>query len=92
MARQGAGRGGSEPRPGERDIGGNQGEGNREADRRYREGAKRFAESGRSEEAARDAADDLDDGEPEDDGQDEADEPDEDYVDADRDADLDDER
>jgi hypothetical protein len=45
---------------GERDIGGVQGEGNREADRRYREGAKRFAESGRVKEAAREAAEEVD--------------------------------
>lgn len=42
-----------------RDIHGVQGEGNREADRRYREGAKRFVESGRVDEAARDARDSL---------------------------------
>lgn len=35
---------------------GNQGEGNREADKRYREGATEFANSGRVSEAARDAA------------------------------------
>ncbi|HEX2486410.1 MAG TPA: hypothetical protein VHQ66_13965 [Myxococcota bacterium] len=92
MARQATGRGRDERQPGERDIGGNQGEGNREADRRYREDAKRFAESGRSEEAARDAADDLDDDEPGDDELEGADERDEDYVDADGDADVDDER
>jgi hypothetical protein len=45
---------------GEGDIGGVQGEGNREADRRYREGAKRFAESGRVKEAAREAAKEVD--------------------------------
>ncbi len=44
----------------ERSIDGNQGEGNREADRRYREGATNFANSGRTREAARDAAVDLD--------------------------------
>jgi hypothetical protein len=37
-------------------IDGNQGEGNREADKRYREGATEFAKSGRVSEAARDAA------------------------------------
>lgn len=42
-----------------RDIHGVQGEGNREADRRYREGAKRFVESGRVDEAARDARESL---------------------------------
>jgi hypothetical protein len=41
-------------------IDGNQGEGNREADRRYREGATEFARSGKASEAARDAAVDLD--------------------------------
>ena len=44
----------------DRSIDGVQGEGNREADRRYREGATKFANSGRTEEAARDAAVDLD--------------------------------
>ncbi len=44
----------------ERFIDGNQGEGNREADRRYREGATKFARAGRAREAARDAAVDLD--------------------------------
>ena len=43
----------------ERDIHGVQGEGNREADQRYREGAKRFVESGRVDEAARDARDSM---------------------------------
>jgi hypothetical protein len=38
-----------------RSLGGNQGEGNREADRRYREGASEFARSGRAEPAAREA-------------------------------------
>jgi hypothetical protein len=41
--------------PASGDIHGIQGEGNREADRRYREGARRFAESGRVDDAARDA-------------------------------------
>ena len=40
-------------------LGGNQGEGNREADRRYREGATEFAASGRVGEKAREAADDV---------------------------------
>jgi hypothetical protein len=43
-----------------RSIHGIQGEGNREADRRYREEAQKFAESGRVNDAARDAADSLD--------------------------------
>lgn len=43
-----------------RSIQGIQGEGNREADRRYREEAQKFAESGRVNDAARDAADSLD--------------------------------
>jgi hypothetical protein len=43
-----------------RSLDGNQGEGNREADRLYREGATEFARSGRASEAARDAAVDLD--------------------------------
>jgi hypothetical protein len=46
-------------RSSERSIAGNQGEGNREADRRYRESASEFARSGRVEDAARKAADDL---------------------------------
>lgn len=37
------------------------GEGNREADRRYREGASDFAESGRVEDAAERAKEDLKD-------------------------------
>jgi hypothetical protein len=44
-------------RPG--DIHGVQGEGNKEADRRYREAATRFAESGRVEDASREAADSV---------------------------------
>ncbi|MGH2901221.1 MAG: hypothetical protein ACRDMZ_21270, partial [Solirubrobacteraceae bacterium] len=43
-----------------RSVDGNQGEGNREADRRYREGVKEFERSGRVPAAAREAADDLD--------------------------------
>jgi hypothetical protein len=42
-----------------RSIHGLQGEGNREADRRYREQAKRFAESGRAQQAAREAAESV---------------------------------
>ena len=38
-----------------RDISGNQGEGNREADRRYREKATEFAQSDRAEQAADEA-------------------------------------
>ncbi len=34
----------------------NQGEGNKEADRRYRESTREFVESGKVEDAARDAA------------------------------------
>ena len=34
----------------------NQGEGNKEADRRYRESAREFVESGKVEDAAKDAA------------------------------------
>ena len=56
-------------------IHGVQGEGNREADRRYREGAKRFAESGRADEAARDAADSLSEEDRETDAPDPDDEP-----------------
>jgi hypothetical protein len=45
-------------------MGGNQGEGNREADRRYREGATQFERSGRvsraAEEARREVEDDED--------------------------------
>jgi hypothetical protein len=48
----------------ERSIDGNQGEGNREADRRYREAASAFARSPRSKQAAREAADELDDDPP----------------------------
>jgi hypothetical protein len=44
----------------EGDIHGVQGEGNREADRRYRKGAKRFVESGRVDGAAREAVESLD--------------------------------
>jgi hypothetical protein len=43
------------PRKKARDISGVQGEGNREADRRYREKAKEFAESERLEPAAEEA-------------------------------------
>ncbi len=39
----------------------NQGEGNREADRRYRNAASDHAESGKVEEAARRAAEELED-------------------------------
>lgn len=60
MAKQAKRPGPADPTGGAGDIGGVQGEGNREADRRYREGAKRFAESGRVKEAAREAADELD--------------------------------
>ena len=45
----------SKPKRPPGDIGGNQGEGNREADRRYREKATEFAESERAEPAAEEA-------------------------------------
>ena len=53
--REAAGDGRKPEPPPSGDIHGIQGEGNREADRRYREGARRFAESGRVDDAAREA-------------------------------------
>jgi hypothetical protein len=44
-------------------IHGNQGEGNREADRRYREAAKKFSESGKVDEAAEEARREVETGE-----------------------------
>jgi hypothetical protein len=66
MANQTKRRGGARPAAGGGDIGGVQGEGNREADRRYREGAKRFAESGKVKKAAREAAEEVEQEEDED--------------------------
>jgi hypothetical protein len=42
-------------------MGGNQGEGNREADRRYREGATQFERSGRVRRAAEEARREIED-------------------------------
>jgi hypothetical protein len=47
------------PRP--QGMGGNQGEGNREADRRYREGATQFERSGRVPRAAEEARREIED-------------------------------
>ena len=43
----------------DRNIHGNQGEGNKEADRRYREGVERFEREGRVQPAAEEARDEL---------------------------------
>lgn len=45
----------------DRNIHGNQGEGNKEADRRYREGVERFEREGRVQPAAEEARDELED-------------------------------
>jgi len=58
-------RSGSVEKPRPRGMGGNQGEGNREADRRYREAATAFERSGRVRRAAEEARREIDDDEEE---------------------------